>query len=256
MFTNTDISDSRRKLGVYRVGDKLYSNKYHAMENCPAGHYPHWDFNDDVFSTVDWTQEPATDLYELYRQRALQSRAKYDHVLIYYSGGIDSTCVLHSFIDNDIPIDGVILTGTWKIDAQDRMVTNQEQKIIGIPYLNRLQQRQKCPVHFLDTTDLYRNFTDPSWIYSVGQSFSPQVYTYNYYYQDPWVQDFLMRGSTCFVRGVDKPRVVYDSRTGRWQSGFLDTQVMSGTPSGFLSSRQDQCTRAVGHAWQDQTGQL
>lgn len=209
------------------------------MMECSAGQYPEFDFNNDVFSQLDWSVEPGTDLYELYRLRAIQLRAKYDHVLIYYSGGIDSTCVLRSFIDNDIKVDGVIMTGAWKIDTKSDLITNLEQRIVGMEYLHKLQEKQKFPIHLLDTSDLHKNFKDPSWIFTVGQSFSPQVYTYNFYYQDPWIQNFLMKGSTCFVRGVDKPRVVFDSRTNQWQSGFLDSQVMSGTPSGFLSNKQD-----------------
>ena len=239
MFLNSDISPSRRKLGIYRIGDLEYSNKYHALSNCSPGQYPEWDFNNEEFSKFDWSKEPTMDLYELYKLRAIQIRQKYENVLIYYSGGIDSTCVLRSFLDNDIKVDGVIMTGAWSLDKKDNMVTNQEQKLVGYPYLKEMLKKQKFPIHFLDTSKLHENFRDPSWIYTVGQSFSPQVYTYNFYYQDPWIQNFLMKGTTCFVRGVDKPRVVWDSRSNKWKSGFLDSQIMSGTPSGFLSTKQE-----------------
>lgn len=237
MLVNEAISASKRKQGVYRVNGNEYSNKFQALENCRVGQYPHWDFNEAIFEKYDWSIEPIMDLYELYRLRAIQLREKYDHVILYYSGGIDSTCVLRSFLDNDIKIDGVILYGTWSIDRRKDMVTNQEQRLVAYPYLQKVLKKQNFPIHFLDTSPYFKNYNDPSWIYTVSQ-FSPQVYTFNFFYQDPWVQNFLMKGSTCFVKGIDKPRIAFDSKSNKWVAGFLDVSNMAAV-SGFLNSRQD-----------------
>ena len=82
MFIDSDIPSSRRKLGWYEVDGTVYLNKYHALENCRNGEWPRWDFHDQAYSQEDWSREPQQDLYDLYHQRALQIRSKYDNVLI------------------------------------------------------------------------------------------------------------------------------------------------------------------------------
>jgi hypothetical protein len=46
-----------------------------------------------------------------------------------------------------------------------------------------------------------------------------------------------MSGKTCFIRGIDKPRVILEN--GKWYAGFIDIHVLSGTPTGYLSKKQD-----------------
>jgi hypothetical protein len=106
-------------------------------------------------------------------------------------------------------------------------------------YLNELIKANKldCPVHYLDTVDFHKKFQDENWVYNCGSNISPQIYTYNFYWQDPWIQNFLMKGKTCFIRGVDKPRVILED--GKWKCGFIDIHVLSGTPSGYLTKKQD-----------------
>jgi len=156
----------------------------------------------------------------------------------YYSGGIDSHAVLRSFIDNDIKLDGVVVSGSFSVDQSNRWTCNQEQKKVANPYLERLQKagKLKCPVFYLDTVK-YHTFEDENWVYACGQSLTPQVYSYNHFWQESWMQDFLMRGRTAFIRGVDKPRIILDDDT--WYVSFLDVYIMSGTPTGRLAKNQD-----------------
>jgi hypothetical protein len=67
-----------------------------------------WVFNDDAYSKVDWKVSSGLPLTEWYRQRALQLRAKYDYLILAFSGGGDSTNVLDSFVLNNIHIDEVV----------------------------------------------------------------------------------------------------------------------------------------------------
>jgi hypothetical protein len=79
------------KLGVYRVGDLKFYSKLQAIEmSTKTGIHLHWDFNEAVFDSYDWTVEPKDSLVELYRQRAQQLRNKYDYIILAYSGGADS----------------------------------------------------------------------------------------------------------------------------------------------------------------------
>jgi hypothetical protein len=239
VFVNNDIPASRQKLGWYEVDGQVYLNKYHALENCAEGQWPTWNFHNEAYSKETWSQEPQDDLYELYRQRAMQLRLQYQNVLLYYSGGIDSHAILNTFIEHGIPLDGIIVSGSFSLNEELSQGCNQEQMLVAKPYLDSLiaQGKITCPVHYLDTVDFHRKFEDENWVYACGQALTPQVFSYNFFWQDPWIQNMLSKGSTCFIRGVDKPRVILEDN--KWYVSFLDSYIMSGTPTGLLSKRQD-----------------
>jgi len=239
MFINDDIATSKKKLGWYEVKGTAYSNKYHALEQCGPGEWPKWNFHDEAYSQEPWHVEPKEDLYELYRQRAMQIRLKYQNVILYYSGGIDSHAILNTFIEAKIPLDGIIVSGSFGLSDDLAQGCNQEQLRVAKPYLDSLvaQGLITCPIHYLDTVDFHKKFEDENWVYACGQALTPQVYSYNFFWEDPWVQKFLLQGTTCFIRGIDKPRVVLEN--GKWYASFLDVYIMSGTPTGELSRKQD-----------------
>lgn len=95
--------------GYYSVGDQLYVNKTEAVYNATISSKPlEWHFHDHVFSNLDWSARPAGTLADMYRERAQQIRDKYDHVIVYFSGGMDSWQVLDSFLSNGIHIDEIV----------------------------------------------------------------------------------------------------------------------------------------------------
>lgn len=239
MYIEDDIPASRKKLGWYEFEGKKYSNKYHALEKCPNEQSIHFNFHDDIFSNYNWSERITDNIYNLYLKRALQLREKYDYLIIYYSGGIDSHCVLRTFIDNNIKLDGIIVSGSYSIDSKIETTCNKEQILVAQSYLKKLKNEGKlrCPVYYLDTVEHHKNFKDENWVFNCGSNLSPQIYTYNFYWQDPWIQNFLMKGKTGFIRGVDKPRVVLEN--GNWYGAFIDIHVLSGTPTGYLNKNQD-----------------
>jgi hypothetical protein len=102
------INSSR--LGFYRVGKKIIMNKVQALlEAHQTGNGVDWVFNHQVYSKIDWSEPIETPLLELYRLRAQQLRDQYDYLVLSYSGGADSTMVLHSFIDNNIFLDEILI---------------------------------------------------------------------------------------------------------------------------------------------------
>ena len=168
MFVNNDIPVSRQKLGWYEVNGQVYLNKYHALENCAEGHWPTWNFHNEAYSKETWSQEPQDDLYQLYQQRAMQLRLQYQNVLLYYSGGIDSHAILNTFIEHGIPLDGIIVSGSFSLNEELSQGCNQEQMLVAKPYLDNLiaQGKITCPVHYLDTVDFHRKFEDENWVYA------------------------------------------------------------------------------------------
>ena len=100
----------KNRLGYYQVGLKRFYNKTLAfLESNQTGYHLEWIFNDDVYGSIDWTIPIEVPLTELYRLRAQQIRDTYDYVCLHFSGGADSNNVLHSFIDNGIFIDEIIM---------------------------------------------------------------------------------------------------------------------------------------------------
>jgi hypothetical protein len=98
------------RLGEYCVGGLRFINKYDALVFATETNQSiAWDFNDAVFSCFDWAVPIPESIDELYKRRAQQIRDKYDYVSLFFSGGVDSTNVLHAFIDNDIRLDEVVM---------------------------------------------------------------------------------------------------------------------------------------------------
>lgn len=98
------------KLGEYCVGGLRFVNKYDALVLATQTNQPvTWDFNDAVFSCFDWSIPIDESVDDLYRQRAQQLRDSYDYVSLFFSGGVDSTNVLHAFIDNNIHLDEIVM---------------------------------------------------------------------------------------------------------------------------------------------------
>jgi hypothetical protein len=101
---------NKDRLGYYRVGFKKFSNKTMALlENHRTGYELEWIFNNDVYGSIDWSIPIETPLMELYKRRAQQLREQYDYIVLYYSGGADSTNALHAFMDNNIFIDEIVM---------------------------------------------------------------------------------------------------------------------------------------------------
>jgi len=96
--------------GEYCVGGLRFLSKFDALDFATKTNQSvTWDFNDAVFSCFDWTVPVPEGIDELYKRRAQQLRDKYDYVSLFFSGGIDSTNVLHAFIDNDIRLDEIVM---------------------------------------------------------------------------------------------------------------------------------------------------
>lgn len=107
---STSNNDMATRHGEYCVGDLRFINKYDALVFATQTNQTvTWDFNDAVFSCFDWAVPVPESIDKLYKRRAQQIRDKYDYVSLFFSGGLDSTNVLHAFIDNDIRLDEVVM---------------------------------------------------------------------------------------------------------------------------------------------------
>lgn len=227
--------EQNNKLGFYTVGDKVFYNKPQALlEATRTGHFPHWNFNRDVFSRTDTTVEPALSLRELYRMRAQQLRDRYDYIRLEFSGGSDSTTVLMSFINNNIHLDEVVFRypaqgdRDLEPDAKNMKAENtlSEWHFAAKPMLQRLAVTHpgiKITMHdFSDNILKYQG--DESWVDMAKDYLHPE----HVFKHDPVGMDehraLADSGKNiCILYGVDKPKICV--RDGRWWLYFLDIQA-------------------------------
>lgn len=100
--------------GFYQIGQANFTTKILALQHASRTGLPvHFNFNDDTYGRMDWRQQPAAPLVELYRQRALQLRDRYSYLVLCWSGGADSTQILDTFLDNRIRLDELVVS--WPV---------------------------------------------------------------------------------------------------------------------------------------------
>ena len=227
--------------GFYRAGHQVYRNKleaFLALNKIPGAHHLHWDYHEDVFSAKPWTVEPPVDIEELYRQRALQLREQYDHIVLFYSGGADSHTILQSFIRNKIKIDEVFIYGAFKAEEKrinelgwDKSPGYYTREVIGIakPVLKELQKKHKFKITVWDwtnkTLDVLKN---RDWFWDVGARYAPDTIPRQFLHEAFMHNDrFEAKGKKVgFVFGIDKPRLVRDDKHVYF--AFLDQMLTTG----------------------------
>lgn len=225
------------RLGHYRVGFKKFSNKTMALlENKRTGYEVEWIFNDDVYSKIDWTIPIETPLMDLYKQRAEQLRAKYDRLVLYYSGGADSTMVLHAFIDNNIFIDEIVmhLPDPVKSTVNGTDLSNKnyysEVEFAATVHLNKVKNKlhpstqiryqdfAKTGIELLENEDWFDS--SPLCLsVSISGILRQANQEYNKYHLS--LQDSSK--TTAYVLGIDKPLVYFDGTD--YMCYFMDTST-------------------------------
>jgi len=224
------------KLGVYRVGDLKFYSKLEAIEmHTKTGIHPHWDFNEAVFSSYDWTLEPKESILELYQHRAQQLRDQYDYIILIYSGGADSETVLQSFVDNDIKLDEVASYVNYDATGSKSSYLNQEIFENAIPRIEQLKQTQPWIKHrLIDLTKLQLDYfvsaeAQFDWIYNINNFFNSNcVARESLALKIPEWANLIHQGKKlCLLWGYDKPRVYCDQDS--FYMTFLD--IFSGGPT-------------------------
>jgi hypothetical protein len=226
------LIEQNSKLGFYTVDNKIFYSKPQAlMESTRTGHFPHWNFNREIFSKIDTTVEPALSLRELYKIRAQQLRNNYDYIRLEFSGGSDSTTVLYSFINNGIPLDEVVFRypaqGSKGLEADSSNMkaenTLSEYYFAAKPVLEYLavyHPKIKITMHdFSENILKYQG--DESWTDHAKDYLHPE-HTFKH---DPlgMVEHQRLADSgkkICVLYGIDKPRICI--KDGRWWLYFLD----------------------------------
>lgn len=200
----------------YKVNGKIFDHKMDAIlhANLTKSDIT-WHFHNEVFNAVDWKIEPAIDLREFYKQRALQIRENFDYVVILCSGGADSTNVLKSFLDNNIFPDEVIasapLEGLSNYYFNDRDTshfnTMSETKFAQLPLMNEISK--KYPNIKITLHDYFRDMLDyqsEEWLYLCEDWVHPSSLARYRFERHRHLKQIAESGKKiAFVYGIDKP---------------------------------------------------
>lgn len=174
------MTSRQDKFGFYQVGELKFYSKLEAIETSKQTGLPfRWIFNDEVFSSYDWTVEPTESLEELYRQRAQQIRDNYDYIVVWYSGGADSANILDSFVKNGIKLDEVLSYVNYNASGSKEDPTNGEIFHVAVPRVQEIRKTQPWIKHRV--VDLSQSqvdyFSQPDakfdWIYGINGYVSP-----------------------------------------------------------------------------------
>jgi hypothetical protein len=203
------------QFGFYEVNDCKYYSKLEALNANKTGGRVKWNFNEPVFSSYDWKVEPTETLEELYRIRAQQIRDKYDYVVLWFSGGADSSNVLNSFINNDIRIDECVGMVNYEATGDKFNFLNGEIYNVSIPKIEQAKLKQPWLKHtLLDLSSLIMdNYSQREskfdWVYHMNGYLNPNNSSkINIKLTQKHWRDMIDAGKkVVFIQGIDKPRI-------------------------------------------------
>jgi hypothetical protein len=223
-------SSNKDRLGYYRVGDFRSYSKLEILEmSDQLKRLPTWNFNEEIFSLYDWKKEPSKSLRELYADRARQLRKTYDHIVIFYSGGIDSQNILDTFVENSIPFEEIATYNYHALDPREDSFLHGEQTYVSYPKIKQLQQRGIKFLHRpIDLSEISRDILlDSKWDQLRGYfgntryATSQLAKTYIRERTPDYMKIIESGKKLVFVWGVDKPYLVR-TKDGKMSIEFND----------------------------------
>jgi len=176
-----------------------------------------WNFNDEIFKSVDWTIEPTDTLNQLYKTRARQIREEYDYIVMFISGGADSTNMLFSFLYNDLLVDEIIasapLSGLrdWKRNRPYNDVKNtiEETFVSQIPFIQKLKSRfPNLNIRIHDYFEDMLNYKQDDWLIKGSDWMHPTMagrYNLDRYSHLKVIAESGKK--IAVVQGIDKPQL-------------------------------------------------
>lgn len=207
-------------LGYYVCDDRIFLSKVEAcIYSSKTNKSIKWIFNNNVFDSINWTEEPDENLDFLYDQRSREIREQYDYVVLSFSGGSDSYNILQSFLRQNLHIDEVLLnvqSSTDNIKVNDSSQTaswnyGAELEITAIPKLQEIKNRSpKTVITVVDIgkqiLDSYQNSKDGSWVYERQAVLNAGgAMRFNYLYFSDLRKKFDKDKKICIITGTEKP---------------------------------------------------
>lgn len=222
-------------LGYYKVNGQIFYNKTDAILFANRTQADiEWFYYKEKFDAVDWTVEPELSIDGFYRIRAQQIRDTYDYVVVFCSGGMDSTNVIWSFLDNGIHVDEVIISEpssgvrNFSANTANADVSNHisEIKYAAMPLANKI--KTLYPNVRVTMNDVFENmldFKDEEWAFKSNDWIHPSSMARFRLDRLSHIKKLAEEGKKIgLVYGVDKPVVVCDT-DGYLRSVLVDYGV-------------------------------
>jgi hypothetical protein len=211
------ITFSPDKFGFYQVDDRSTYSKLEALEWAKKpGAKAEWNFNRSAFDSLEWTKEPETDLWSMYKLRARQIREAYDYVVLFYSGGSDSHNILHAWLDAGLKIDEIATTWNYEATGDKQNHYNAEITNVVLPDIEALQKKHEFKFRLIDISQFCIDLFDTwgtEFDYNVNFHFSPNNPA-KHLFRDK-IEDYknlISAGKKlCFVWGKEKPQLRYEN---------------------------------------------
>lgn len=222
---------NKDQFGYYLVGNFKTYSKIEALEYAHLLNTPvKWIFNDDTFSKHPWHINTHEDLKKLYKKRAEQIRNKYDYIVIWYSGGVDSFTVLNSFKENNIHVDEIAQFHAYEGEKTWDSCLNKEVEVVAIPqsqeFLNLMPHTKHRTVDLTSIIKSIYNEDDNrfNFMYKHNHTFGPHQLARTYIREkvSDWRNIIESGKKLCFVWGSDKPPVRYDNLNDKYYLEFYD----------------------------------
>lgn len=222
-------------LGYYKVNGQIFYNKTDAI--LFANHTQadiEWFYYKEKFDAVDWTVEPELSIDGFYRIRAQQIRDAYDYVVVFCSGGMDSTNVIWSFLNNGIYVDEVIVSEpssgirNFSANTNNADVSNHvsEIKYAAMPLASKIKTlHPNVRVTMNDVFENMLDFKDEEWAFKSNDWIHPSSMARFRLDRLSHIRKLVEEGKKIgLVYGVDKPVVVCDA-DGYLRSVLVDYGV-------------------------------
>ncbi len=202
---------------------RQFFNKNSALESAGDISRVSFHHHDEAFSKANWLVEPEKSWPDLLCERACQLRDSYDHLRLWYSGGVDSHTVLMTFIENKIPLDEICIMRTSPTaDYEDP--GNSEINFVALPFLRRIQPLLgKAKINLLDLGPRHyqKFFSDPDWAKQVNTIDFRLSYVSTASLLLPELISPIERGrKLANVTGGNKPRL--EMENGRYYAFYWD----------------------------------
>lgn len=227
--------------GHYVVDDKIFTEKFDALlYSSQTDKKIIWNFHDNVWKAIDWTIEPTISLDELYKLRAKQLREYYDHIIVFCSGGADSTQVAYSFLKNNIPLDEVYAgaplsyTNNKKFDKNDTSVFNvvAETVFTQIPFLKEIESTYpEVKISINDYVDDILNYKSDEWLIKSSDWIHPTTVARYSLEKFDHIKQLIEKGKkVAAIYGNSKPEIVLD-KDGVFSNFFSDLGLNVARPA-------------------------
>jgi len=244
------------RYGYYQIGDLKTYSRHQMMDYYGKDPQPYkWIYNDNFFSQFDWAREPVDSLKDLYKKRAEELREQYDYVVLYYSGGFDSTNMLYAFLDDGIYPDEICridsrfdtvshryIEGKWKTWKKLEEIKKQYPQI-KIRRIDNADLVCNWPKIVKDTNDYLNLNLDPIYYWGPRLSIHRLVSDTLYEWLDDWKRLLKDKKKLCTVFAVDAVQLRYNFLTKEFTHNFNDVDVYGHmSPIRQMTNKSDRDT--------------